>query len=460
MLVGFSVSNYKSFKGEQSVSMVASKVARHKEHTTTEGARKLLKTALVFGANASGKSNFIKAVSFSKNIILNGLDNVNVDKKYFRIEDNMYSQPGFFEYRMIIDEIEYCYGFALSYNLKEILAEWLVKIGERGEETYIFNREVDENGVNHVKTEVEYENPDENARMRIYLEDFGEEISDSLKKKTILSDIAKRVNDRSRLFRDIVAVYEWFEDIVVIFPTSKYGALSEIASDDELRTLFANIMSFFDTGIEGIEGQEQEMDFDKVLQFIPKDEAEKIKINIINDIKDEPILLKIQQKMYVLSKGENGNIVYYKMLLNHGNKDDLFEYVDESDGTRRLFDLIPILFLINKGKNVIFIDEIDRSLHTNLTKRFIQLFYEFLSESSVQLIITTHDSNLLDLDLLRQDEIWFVERKQDHSSELYSLSRYKERFDKKIDKEYLLGRYGAIPTFDESLIPVEVLDGK
>lgn len=459
MLVGFSVSNYKSFKNEQNFSMVASKIARHKEHAITKGARKLLKSALVFGANAGGKSNFVKAVHFSKNVILNGLDHVSVDKKYFRIDGEMYSKPGIFEYRMIINETEYCYGFALSYNMKEILAEWLTKIGTKGEEIYIFNREVDENGIYHVETEIEYENPDENARMNIYLEDFGEGISDALKRKTILSDIAARVNDKNKAFRDIMAVYEWFQNIVVIFPTSKYAALNDVVSDDELKKFFGSVMSFFDTGIEDIEGQEQEMDFDKVLQNVSKEEADKIKIGISNDIKNEPIMLRINQKIYVLRKGENGNIVYYKMLLNHGNHDDLFEYLDESDGTRRLFDLIPVLFL-NRRKSVIFIDEIDRSLHTNLTKRFLQMFYQSLSDNSCQLIVTTHDSNLLDLELLRQDEIWFVERKDDHSSELYSLSRYKERFDKKIEKEYLIGRYGAIPIFDESLLSAEVFDEK
>jgi hypothetical protein len=110
------------------------------------------------------------------------------------------------------------------------------------------------------------------------------------------------------------------------------------------------------------------------------------------------------------------------------------------------------LFFETRRTNVIFIDEIDRSLHTNLTKRFLELFYEFNQDEGCQLIATTHDSNLLDLDLLRQDEIWFVERQNNHSSNIYSLNKYKERFDKKIDKEYLLGRYGAIPIFDEELM--------
>ena len=145
------------------------------------------------------------------------------------------------------------------------------------------------------------------------------------------------------------------------------------------------------------------------------------------------------------------------MLLNHGNANDLFEYSDESDGTQRLFDLIPI-FLAQKNNRVILIDEIDRSLHTNLTRKFIELFFVVSRDRSSQLIATTHDSNLLDLDLLRQDEIWFVKREKDHSSIIYSLNRYKERFDKKIEKEYLLGRYDAIPKLDDLDAIEEVID--
>ena len=133
----------------------------------------------------------------------------------------------------------------------------------------------------------------------------------------------------------------------------------------------------------------------------------------------------------------------------------MFDYNDESDGTKRLFDLIP-LFYQKQMVSMILIDEIDRSLHTNLIRKFLELFYELNGKSDCQLIATTHDSNLLDLELLRQDEIWFVERQNNHSSKVFSLNRFKERFDKKIDKEYLLGRYGAIPIFDESFILEEI----
>lgn len=454
MLIGFSVSNYKSFEDAQSISFVASKISRHKEHIAVKRNRKILKSGLIFGANAGGKSNLIKAVHFSREIILQGLERVDLNKRHFRITKEAYKRPGVFEYRILANNKEYSYGIAISYVKKEILAEWLIRIEENGEEICVFNREIDENGISIVNTEMTYETPEESARMKIYLEDFGENISITLRKKTILSDIALRVNDKQGLFNEITSVYEWFKNMIIIFPDSKYSALNDVAADTEVRMFFSKIMSFFDTGIESVEGQEQEMDFDKVLQNVPREEAEKIKIEISNKASESPIMFKVNQQIYVLRKDENGNIIYHKMLLNHGNSEDLFEYADESDGTKRLFDLIPI-FYENKGGSVILIDEIDRSLHTNLTKRFFKLFYELTGDESCQLIATTHDSNLLDLELLRQDEIWFVERQENHSSKIFSLNKFKERFDKRIDKEYLLGRYGAIPVFSESELHLE-----
>ena len=296
---------------------------------------------------------------------------------------------------------------------------------------------------------MEYENPDENAKMKVYLSDFGEEISDLLQKKTILSDIAGRVSDRSSFFSDIVAVYEWFSNISVIFPDSKYTMLDFLTADKKIRDFFGSMMAYFDTGIKNIQNQMQELDFDRLLQSLPAAKAEKLRMGIDSHTENEPFMMQINQKIYLLEKGEKGNLVYSKMLMNHGNVKELFEYLDESDGTKRLFDLIPVL-IESMDKSVILIDEIDRSLHTNLIKKFLQIYYQLSPSASCQLIATTHDSNLLDLDLLRQDELWFVERKQDHSSQLYSLSKFREQYGKEIDKEYLIGRYGAVPVFQSS----------
>ena len=224
-----------------------------------------------------------------------------------------------------------------------------------------------------------------------------------------------------------------------------------MVEDEQLRNVFSKLLKYFDTGIESVESKLGQMEFDKIFEGIPKEDAEKLKARISNDIGDDPVMFKVSSQVYSLSKDDEGNIITTKMMQNHGNMQELFEYLDESDGTQRLFDLIP-LFYEHNGNRVIFIDEIDRSLHTNLTRKFLELFYQLTEDDTSQIIATTHDINLLDLDLVRQDEIWFVKRKRDHSSNLYSLNRYKERYDKKIDKEYLLGRYDAIPIFDEGVL--------
>ncbi len=394
MLIGFSVSNYKSFREPQHISLLASKVTRHKDHVALAGNRKILKGGLIFGANASGKSNLIEAAGLSREIILYGLDKVNLEKKYFRIEKEMYGRPGVFEYRIAVNGMEYSYGLAISYMEREILSEWLVRMETNGKEIYIFNREIDEKGISHVSTEAFHKKTDESMRMKVYLEDFDQNISDAFRKKTILSDLADRGKEPAGIFAEIAEVQKWFKRMIILFPNSKYKRINELASNENTREVFSNLISFFDTGIESVEGQQQE--------------------------------------------------------LSHGNLEELFEYEDESDGTRRLFDLLP-LFYESKDESVILIDEIDRSLHTKVTRQFLELFYALKREKKCQIIATTHDSNLLDLDLVRQDEIWFVERQEDHSSRVYSLNKFRARFDKKIDKEYLLGRYGAIPVFHEEL---------
>ena len=375
-----------------------------------------------------------------------------VSRKYFRINKEGYRQPGVFEYRLITQsKKESSYGIAISYAAKEIISEWLVRIEKNGSETCIFNRDIDESGENFTFSEVTHKNEAEKIKWEIFLDVFGKNISPAMKKKSILSDVAERSNEKSGVLKEIMDVYEWFQSIIILFPTSQYSGLNQLVEKEEVRKFFSGILKYFDTGIESVESKQGEMNFDRIFEGIPKEHAEKLKIRISNDIENDPVMFKVNNQVYSLRKDEEGNIITTKMMQNHGNPQELFEYSDESDGTQRLFDLIP-LFYEHQNNRVIFIDEIDRSLHTNLTRRFLELFYSLTEKSDCQIIATTHDSNLLDLDLVRQDEIWFIKRLEDHSSKMYSLNRYKERYDKKIDKEYLLGRYDAIPIFDEEIL--------
>jgi len=143
------------------------------------------------------------------------------------------------------------------------------------------------------------------------------------------------------------------------------------------------------------------------------------------------------------------NLIIEEVVSDHGNPNDLFEYKDESDGTKWLINLIPI-YDEARENCVIVIDELDRSLHSKATQEFIRKFYERANGVNSQLIATTHDTNILDLDLLRQDEIWLVEKTHDNASKIKPLSYYKPRHDKghNVGKDYLIGRYGAVPIFN------------
>ena len=252
-----------------------------------------------------------------------------------------------------------------------------------------------------------HKNEAEKIKWEIFLDVFGKNISPAMKKKSILSDVAERSNEKSGVLKEIMDVYEWFQSIIILFPTSQYSGLNQLVEKEEVRKFFSGILKYFDTGIESVESKQGEMNFDRIFEGIPKEHAEKLKIRISNDIENDPVMFKVNNQVYSLRKDEEGNIITTKMMQNHGNPQELFEYSDESDGTQRLFDLIP-LFYEHQNNRVIFIDEIDRSLHTNLTRRFLELFYSLTEKSDCQIIATTHDSNLLDLDLVRQDEIWFI----------------------------------------------------
>ena len=140
-------------------------MTRHKDHIILNGNKKILKSALIYGANASGKSNLIKAVHFSRKIILNGLEKVDLRKQHFRIRNETYCRPGVFEYRILTNGKEYSYGLAVSYEREEIISEWLVRMEGSGKEIYLYNREVEEDGKSHVSTEVVQKRTEENIRL-------------------------------------------------------------------------------------------------------------------------------------------------------------------------------------------------------------------------------------------------------------------------------------------------------
>lgn len=453
VLIRFSVENFLSFKKTTEFSMVASKMTRHSGHVVNCKDKRILKGAYIFGANASGKTNLIKAVAFASSIVIQGLENISLDKKYFRIDPSCKNKPGVFQFDIFANGQFYSYGFALSYLDASIEEEWLYRI-DNDKEYCVFLRSKDlESGMYNFTSDLQFKKETQKERFNVYSSDIS---APKMRKTLFLSDVVMRSPDDEDDYKPFRDVMEWFHHLIVIFPESKYSAITELVDNDDERTRLENLLNYFDTGIRTV--SKKEIEFDKAFSFVDDAVLDKIKVDLAKKLKEEDKSAFIQQNSTLVEiKLKDGALSAYEVVSNHGNSEDLFEYSDESDGTQRLFDLIPI-YQKTLENCVILIDELDRSLHTKAAQEFINYFYKLTDNVTTQLIVTTHDSNIMDLDFVRQDEVWFVERQNDGNSTLYSLNRFKERFDKKVEKEYLLGRYGAIPIFREFVLASTLLD--
>lgn len=442
MLIRFAVENFMSFRDSTEFNMSAGKIVRHGNHVISRQGKRILKGSFLFGANAGGKSNLVQAIDFAKTAVLKGLNSVNCDKKYFRIDPTCKTKPGVFQFDIFTNDHFYSYGFAISYTTATIEEEWLYQL-DKGKELCVFLRQKAED---KVRTIVESEIPFSGERFKIYAEDIA---TPKMSQTFFLSDVVLRSPDNEldyQAFRDVIG---WFNKLIVIFPYSTYSGILRFLDDDNRRIQLGEMLGYFDTGVVSVSKREE--DFDKIFSGMPEKRREELRTKLIEDLRDNAEtsrgLISYDDSLAEV-RYQGGNLYASKVSTSHGNDQDLFEFSDESDGTRRLFDLIPLIQSAMKGCTIV-IDEVDRSLHTKATQEFIQYFYKMTENLPTQLIATTQDSNVMDLDLLRQDEIWFVERQSDHSSKLYSLNHFKARFDKKIEKEYLLGRYGAIPIFKQ-----------
>lgn len=440
MLIRFAVENYNSFKDRQIFSMVAGKQTRHPEHCVTVNGKRLLRSSFFFGANASGKSNFVRALNFVRRMVLVGTKAIQYHDRYFRIDSAWKEKPGVFQIDFLANQKVYSYGFAINYLTHEILAEWFYRIDSSDKELCIFERQKGEK----IKTDISFHRM-ANMRFQIYSEDVKDD-------ELLLQLIGDKDLEETSGFSDFLNAYSWFKKVEIVYPDSHARNQRDVLvnSPDNTDSL-ANMLRFFDTGIQEIVKGKQPVE--KAFSFLPDEIRKAVLDDIAQNIsenlkKDASFQVQINNQYRFDISTENGEIMAEKLLLNHGNKLDLFDVDDESDGTKRLFDLLPV-YSLGQNEKIIIIDELDRSLHSKLTEKYIELFYKFTRDKHSQLICTTHDINLMDLKLLRQDEIWFVEREEDHASRIYSLSDYKQRFDKNILNDYLLGRYGAIPCFND-----------
>lgn len=436
MLINFRVSNFLSFNEEVEFSMLKGRSAQLKSHVVSIGTRnalpKLLKFGVLYGANASGKSNWVKALDFAKSIVVDGLRNKYYLPSHFRLEKSAKKRPSRFEFEFVTkDGGCFAYGFELRLDTKTVREEWLFELKKTTDKP-IFERIVKENGQSEM-TSIPNLLSEDRERFLVYSKDIAPD-------ELLLSVLGVKNWDTSSVF--FQQTYQWFaRQLLVIFPGSKF----HFSSLEEGTTLnvFKEQLQRFNTGIADLEFQTKNAI--DLLERMP----EELRNRIVKDLDKgkTPTLLSGGRRLY-FSKDYEGNFVVKELLTKHEGKDGKsvnFIFEDESDGTQRLFDLIPLIHLISEESLTIVIDEIDRSLHPEMSRNLIETVAELSNGIENQFIVTTHESSLLDLKLLRRDEIWFVEKNQHGESRLYSLEEFKPRFDKELRKAYLQGRFGAIP---------------
>ena len=403
MLIRFSFKNFKSFKNENCLDMEATSLKEHEYNVAKTENGEYLKVSAIYGANASGKTNVLQAFDYMKKRILVSDDS----KKNSPIdEENIYSFM--INNDSIALEVEilaknnkiYKYGFEV---LKDtIISEWLFE--KRVNKFYaIFERE------------------NNNVSMK------PNKISDlvNIDERTLFLNIYSKI-DRNN--EDFSNVYDWFVNSMYLdlgnpnFERFINNRVSlKILSDENYKKELLKFIKTFDSGIEGIK--------------TTPDSIEAVKSN--NGIID----------IEVLHRGENGELKALPFYL-------------ESNGTRKMFHLFDFFMDALKNGMVLFVDELDAKLHPLLTRYIINLFHN--SQTNIgngQLIYSTHDTVNLNKETFRRDEIWFAEKDKDGISEIYALSDYileddknagkKVRNDATYNKDYLTGRYGAIPVLEE-----------
>lgn len=473
MLIRFNVKNFLSFnKTEEGksieFSMIAGKTTKKREHLYDDGNIKLLKLATIYGANASGKSNLIKALDFTKKVIVNGISEAegHIDKYCKLLEDNK-NLPSYFELEIEIEKRYFAYGFEIILSQSKFVSEWLVELTPTGSEKLIFERDI-LNGRFEFGEKIK-KNINNNIleKLAVYSDDIRED--DSTLFLNIMNKNKDKFYENQRNIDVIILkkLYQWIEEnFDIYFPNRSITNYSYLSNNSNIEKIL-KIISCFGTGITdchlvSIQPEKFEESIPYVIQRrvfkdIEKklsDFNRKLKLNRYEKERTPKlkfgISLRKNNEIFIITI-EDGEIVYKTIKFEHENRGVLFNFSEESDGTRRILDLIEVL--ISDGKTYV-IDELDRCLHPILTYKFVESFLEQAKKRDIQLIVTTHESRLLDFDLLRRDEVWFINKNINGESEVYSLEEYNERFDKKIDKAYLEGRYGGIPIFNK-LFPMD-----
>ncbi len=416
MLVEFRVENFRSFKGEQVLSMVA----RGSDKTLPDncinaGKLKLVRGAAVYGPNASGKSNLVAALSAMQDWVINSASQDTGKRQTlvpFLLDENCSQEPTSFEATFVHEKVRYQYGFSVLGN--QVLKEWLFAF-PKGSPQIWYERSFD---------------PEKEISLfsfGSYLKGEKTKLQNRTRDDSLLLSVAAQWNNKQ-----LLVVYNWFNDFLRVvttrgtwYPVTAEALTStEVGNPEELRSFVLSFLQDADIGIHDLKALRH--DPEKIASGLPENNAPEVPDQLVRQ-------KRFFQIMTAHKDVSTGRLVP-------------FDIVDESDGTRELFELaIPWLQALRLGFTVVY-DEIERSLHPMLVRELVKPFFNSdMNKSGAQLIFATHDTTLLDPDLLRRDQIWFTEKDEEGATQLIPLSDYKPRPGEALQKGYLSGRYGAVP---------------
>lgn len=398
MILEFSISNYMSFKEKVTFSMLANSSKGLDDNYIIVNDRKILKTGAIYGANASGKSNLFKALQ-TISLMLKNSNNIDINATLpiipFKFDNDYITKASEFEIKFIINNIRYVYGFIADKN--KIYDEYLYNY-PNNRETKIFDR-------TNVK---EYTYPQKDEK--------------------ILKEIEEK-NSQNKFF--LATATNWnYEKTKPAYDFLTNGIIT-FFNMEELKNIAFNIYDNNDNNLKNF-----------ALNFLKKADLN------IEDYKISSMSIPEE-----FLKNTRVSVKTYQILFKHIGSDNYLSFDEESLGTQIVFTFIPFIANTLNKQKVLIVDELDKSLHPFLVQYIVEMFNNpEINKNGSQLIFNTHDTNLLNLNILRRDQIWFTEKNNETGeSSLYSLSDFSVRKKEIVEKGYMLGRYGAVPFIKNDL---------
>lgn len=432
MFIQFSVANFRSIRSEQTLSLVRAN-STEMEHnffdSPAPATPALLKSAVIYGANAAGKSNMIKALGSMLSIIENSFNKQPkqaIETESFALHSVSKTEPTIYDISLIVplkDETgtpqatRVDYGFVV--DNKMVYEEWLSVYPKSREQNW-FHRQY-----NHEIADYEW-------KMSSHFKGEKESWKKQTRSDQLFLSSAVHLNSEQ-----LKPIYDAFDKNIHIIRTDRIpNTLSkEICKESEINKKM--LISFMQSA--GIE-------IDDIVFRKPI-------VNIDNFPKDMPDFLKEQILRQLEKDITNKYETFFVYHDDLGNTQEI-NLNEESDGTQKLFEFAGLILSVLHAGSILVIDELNKSLHPDLVRFLVKLFNSKLNEKNAQLIFTTHETSVLRKDLLRRDQVWFCEKESDRSSRFYPLTDFKPHINREdIEEYYLHGRYGAKPMLTDFMLP-------